>query len=267
MLRWFLALTVAAVSLSTATAAFTISTVPSIGPIQSGPGASAYYANAAAGLQAGGSSGVVNTPSWYAPSGSSVQGGAINNIDALGPLTGLWNGDTSAAGAFAGSLGNAIYMGLSLKGDSGSTASASQVSYSGTSFAFGNSTGIPDLSTVLGGGNVYGALTPGGALSVVSSGATQYAELYYVGQAYSIVNNFGVDWTTAANLAPLFTPPLTPQGFLSGSWSVNNGIDPIATGVGSTEINGAPAPATLVLMGLGFVGSSVVARVRRRRNA
>jgi len=261
MLRWFLALTVAAVSLSTASAAFNVSAIPSVGPIQTGPGYNTYLANAIQGLHNGGSFGAPGTTSYYTPAGSYTNGGSINNIDQLnGGVTGLFRGVINDP-AYTGSLGNALYMGLALTSTAGSTIAPNGVTYNGYTYPLGNTTPF-NLASALGGGNVYGATTSGGPISqlTAANAATPYAELYYVGPAYSISDFFGTDWTNPATLAALFPDPATPHALLQGSYTAAG-----VTGVGGTDINGVPAPATFVLMGLGFVGSSVVARVRRRR--
>jgi len=268
MLRWFLALTVAAVSLSTASAAFNVSAIPSVGPIQTGPGYNTYLANAIQGLHNGGSFGAPGTTSYYTPAGSYTNGGSINNIDQLnGGVTGLFRGVINDP-AYTGSLGNALYMGLALTSTAGSTIAPNGVTYNGYNYSgnppppFVSTTAPFSLASVLSNGNVYGATTSGGPITqlTAANAATPYAELYYVGPAYSVTDFFGSDWTNPATLAALFPDPATPRGFLSGSYAACG-----VTGVGGTDINGVPAPATFVLMGLGFVGSSVVARVRRRR--
>lgn len=279
MLRWFLASIALAATISTSIAGYTMSVVPAVGPDLglNGPTFVAWENNVITGLRnvASGNASYYQTgnptlPSFYAPAGYSQNGGAINKLNGPAPfpgaVTGLWNGLANPTGAFAGQTGNWMYWGLAIRTSAGDTFTAANVSFNGT----GNSTFgglIPNgtaAGSVVGGSNLlFGSSTIGGPLFAINAGNqnTPLMELYYVGKGVSIGNNNG-DFTDANSLNALMLPPLTPQGIISGGYTLT-GIagGPLSLTAG-VDINSVPAPATFALMGLGLAG--LVARVRRR---
>jgi hypothetical protein len=266
MIRWFFAAAVAAVTVSTASAAYIVQAIPHVAPfINSTPaaGVTAYYQNAILGLRAGTDAGTPGTLGYYIPQGTYTPGGAVNSISSVGAdVAGLYRGVVNEPG-FNGSLGSAMHMGMAIRTTAGETFSANDVSWSGWSYP--NGSGPTALGTapfsvgsaVGSSAGVFGATTVGGPLSLITDPNALYQEMYYIGEATSIVNNFGADWTDAASLTAYFPDPLTPRGYLFGSYTVNGN-----TGIGGTEVNAAPAPAAFALLGLGFAG--VVTRLRRR---
>jgi hypothetical protein len=271
MLRWFLAVAAAAVSMQAATAAFVVNTVFATGPVNEGAGGAslnAFATNAVAGLRSGGDAGSVGQPNYWVAAGPSVSGGLINSIAGVpgvgtDGVLGLWNGVVNNPG-FNGHLGNGIYAGLSAVATGGDTFQVQHVSFSGYTYAFGNTPGF-NLSAAVPGGNVFGATTAGGPLSVVTAadiGTTNYVEIYYGGERYSIPNTYNIDFTTPASLQALFLDPITPRGLIQGTWTVDNGLIS-GSGLGGTEINAVPAPASLIIMGFGFAGARLISRRRR----
>ena len=116
MFRWFLGTIALTATVASASAAFTVTVVPSVGPDRSSPDFGQYLQNASYGLHAGTTNGTVGSPNFYAPSGTAVGGGAVNYLvpPLGGGVTGLWNGVVNPTGAYAGQTGNWVYFGLAI---------------------------------------------------------------------------------------------------------------------------------------------------------
>lgn len=263
MFRWFLASTALAVSVASASAAFVVTVTPSVGPTPSSPAFGQYAQNAAYGLFAGTTNGTVGSANFYAPSGTAQGGGAINylsqpltdpNVIAAG-VTNLWHGVVNSSDpAAVGQGGNFVYFGLTISTTAGETFTASSVNFNGAFYdnnLIANGQGAQSLA---GAGSLYSNI--GGVLTPVTD-ATVVSNLYYVGIGASIFNTAPGDYSTAAGLQSLMFAPSTPSGLFTGSYTVSG-----TTGAGGVDINGAPAPATFALMGLGLAG--LITRVRRR---
>src|SRR5262245_44561860 len=117
MFRWFLATLALTVTVTCASAAFTVTVIPSVGPAPSSPSFLSYATNSIPGIRNGGVS--IGTPGGsnsYIPAGTAQPGGAINYL--IPPpgsgVTHMWNGQPNAPG-YAGELGNWIYFGLALR--------------------------------------------------------------------------------------------------------------------------------------------------------
>jgi hypothetical protein len=268
MFRWFLASVAATVSVMSASAAFVVSVVPSSGPSLNSAGFGGYAANAALGLATGTGQGAPG-PTQYLPAGTNTPGSQINSITAPGfGVTDLFNGLVNQN---PGQLGNAMYFGVAIRSDvPGQTFNANQVNFSFTYPNNADSGGPISLGTA--GFNqpyLLGASSIGGPLSPITSASENVQELYYVGFSYTLENApgnggtgvFPYQFNSAGQLQSYFNDPFTPNGFLTGTYTVSNGFG-TGTGVGTTEINGVPAPATLVVLGFGLAG--LVARNRRR---
>jgi hypothetical protein len=185
-----------------------------------------------------------------------------------GGVTSLWHGVPNPGGIFSNETGNLVFFGVSIKSTiAGHTFTANQVQFSGANYSLiGN--GVNAGSLGAGPFNTpyfLGATTIGGALTPVVNGTTPYQEMYAVGFGVGSTVNFPGDYTNPATLQALMLDPGTPAGVLTGQYSLTGVADPVIGGFAGTDINGAPAPATITLMGIGLAG--IVARVRRRKAA
>jgi len=265
MYRWFLATTALAVSVASASAAFVVTVTPSVGPDRAfSPDFAQYAQNAAYGLYNNGAgtpstNGTVGSANFWAPAGTSQGGGAINSLTqpltnpaviAAG-VTNLWQGVVNAASP-SGQTGNWMYFGLSITTTAGETFTPSSVAYNGSNYPFD----APNFGaqSLAGASNLYSVI--GGVLTPVTD-STVVDNLYYVGIGYSIGNEAPTDYADVPTLQAYMFDPDTPSALLTASYTISG-----TTGAGGVDINGAPAPATLALMGLGLAG--LVTRVRRR---
>lgn len=279
MFRWFLATIAFGAMVASATAAFTITVVPSVGPDQTNASFTAYGLAAPQALASGANdAGSVASPSYYIRSSGAEFGGAVNTIvpPFSGGVTGLWQGDAftgGGGGAFATQTGNQIYYGLIIRSDvPGQTFTAADVEFLADN-PFTGPFGPVNLAPAAnsGSGFMLGRTSIGGPLVTVTSAATALQELYYVGNGFTI-NNFNTDYLDEADLEALMAASpgnsqgfTTPSGFYIGAYRIIAGAGAGTTGVAGVDINGAPAPATIALMGLGLGG--IIARYRRRKVA
>jgi len=270
MYRWFLATVALTATVATSSAAFNVTVVPSVGPDVTSAFFPQYAQNAANGLSHGNSTVMTGSTAAWAPSGTQQGGGAINyltqpttnpNVVAAG-VTNLWHGVVNSTDpAAVQQTGNWVYFGLGVVGTAGETFTGNQVNFNGINYPAGEPTlsspnqGAQSLAAA---NSLYSVI--GGVLTPVTP-STVVDNLYYVGIGYSIGNTAPGDYNSAAALQNLMYAPATPTGLLTGSYTVNNGVNPAASGAGGLEINGVPAPATIALMGLGLAG--LVRRVRR----
>jgi hypothetical protein len=274
MFRWFLATIALTATVVTASADFTISVTPSVGPSPLSPAFGQYVQNAAYALHNGATTnGTVGNPNFWAPSGTAQGGGAINRLNPPlgGGVTGLWNGVVNPTGAFAGQLGNVVYFGLAITLNPGGvgpqTFTPSQVNFNGSNYVdpVSHQPIFPGLippnngAGSLSGASSFGYTDIGGVLTPVATAATPVSNLYYVGFGTSLGDSFPGDYNSPASLATLMTntPGNTPNGLVTGGYTLF-----ASSGAGGLDVNGAPAPATFALMGLGLAG--IVSRFRRR---
>jgi hypothetical protein len=215
----------------------------------------------------------VGNPNFWAPSGTAQGGGAINRLNNPfgGGVTGLWNGVVNPTGAFAGEHGNVTYFGLAITLNPGGvgpqTFTPSQVNFNGSNYVdpVSHQPIFPGLippnngAGSLGGAATFGYTDIGGVLTPVATAATPVSNLYYVGFGTSLGNSFPGDYSDPASLTALMqnSPGNTPNGLVTGSYTLFG-----SSGGGGLDVNGAPAPATFALMGLGLAG--IVSRFRRR---
>jgi hypothetical protein len=278
MFRWFIATLAATISMASANAAFVVNVIPATGPVTTNPSFTNWANNAAQALfqgtnqttgattplSNGNFGGAPGVPTFYTPSpnGTQLGGGAINYLtgtgsgvsdmfytQAGGSPTGI-----NVGGAYSTQTGNVTYFGLAITSTAGTgTFTANDVNFTG-SYAFPGVVTPVNLGSVLGFGSNY-FLDQNG--NPITSPSQAVSAMFYVGVGGGIFNTPGADFTSPGTLNDLVNNPLTPAGLMVGQYTVSG-----VTGGAAVDINGAPAPATLGLIGLGLAG--LIRRARRK---
>jgi hypothetical protein len=297
MFRWFIASIAAAIVVSSASAVYTVSVIPSTGPADNSPAYNAYVANAVAGIAStglattGAPAGTFGTPSYYAPALASAGGGAINFLAPnLGPhlpgVTGLWTGvatnDSAAnfgaanqapAANYVGQTGNQAYFGLKITKDAADPAiTVAGLTFNGFNYPAAQALGYLGANELAGtytNADLFGffGLPAGGTLGTtplvaITNINDPFDAIVYSGAGYGFQIGTA-DYTNLAELRGISgTTPSGPNALLTpaGSFTAGYTFSGVTT-VGQLDINFAPAPATIALMGFGIAG--LVRRGRR----